>query len=297
MRSLIPRKKPAEERADPAPSRWSYRFQRLWLTPVFRQIVRVGMPSFLLIACIGLYFSDEQRQSAIGDQFAEIRRSVEERPEFMVKVMSIGGASDVLSNHVREVLAIDLPISSFDLELEALRKRVESLDAVKRVELRVQSGGILNVRIEERVPAVVWRGPDGLELLDADGHRVSGLRVRIQRPDLPLIAGEGAQGHVREALDLLARAEPIKARVLGVVRIAETRWDMVLDRDQRIMLPAKSPTAALDRVLALNEAQELLARDVTHVDFRNGKRPTLRLSQAAVEALKDMRGIDVKEDR
>ncbi len=296
MRSLI-RRTARADRPDPAPSRWAYRFQRLWLTPFFRQIVRVGMPSFLLVACIGLFFSDQERQRAIGDQFAEIRRSVEERPEFMVKVMSIGGASDTLSEHVREVLAVDLPLSSFDLDLEAMRKRVESLDAVKRVDLRIKSGGILNVRIEERVPAIVWRGPDGLELLDADGHRVAGLQVRIQRPDLPLIAGEGANARVREALALIERAEPIKPRILGLVRMAETRWDIVLDRGQRIMLPTENPGLALDRVLALNEAQELLARDVTRVDFRNAKRPTLRLTQNAVDAMKEMRGIEITEDR
>lgn len=284
------------ERPDPAPSRWSYRFQRLWLTPVFRQIVRVGMPSFLVVAGLGLYFADTERQRMIGDKFSEIRRSVEERPEFMVKVMSIGGASDVLSGHVREVLAIDLPLSSFDLDLEAMRKRVESLDAVKRVEMRVQSGGILQIRVQERVPAVIWRGPDGLELLDAGGHRVSFLRTRVARPDLPLIAGEGAQINVPEALALIEGAAPVKDRLLGLVRMSESRWDVVLDGDQRIMLPSGRPRAALDRVLALNEAQDLLARDITHIDFRSGKRPTLRLSQTAVEALKDMKGIDVKED-
>lgn len=295
MRSVI-RRTPRGDRADPAPSRWSYRFQRLWLTPLFRQVVRVGMPSFLLVASVGLFFSDEQRQEEFGNQIAEMRRSIEERPEFMVKVMSIGGASDALSGHVREVLAIDLPVSSFDLDLEAMRERVESLDAVKRVDMRIRSGGILNVRIEERVPAVVWRGPDGLELLDPDGLRVSGLRVRAERTDLPLIAGEGAQEYVREALELIVRAEPIKSRILGLVRMSETRWDVVLDRNQRIMLPPDVPGEALDRVLALNEAQNLLSRDVTHIDFRNKERPTLRLSQAAIDTLKEMRGIEVKED-
>jgi cell division protein FtsQ len=35
-------------RRDPAPSRWAYRMQRLWLTPLFRVTMRVGMPAFFV---------------------------------------------------------------------------------------------------------------------------------------------------------------------------------------------------------------------------------------------------------
>ncbi|WP_245989872.1 cell division protein FtsQ/DivIB [Litoreibacter meonggei] len=295
MRSLNPFSK-RQSNCDPAPSRWSYRMERLWLTPAFRKIVRVGMPSFLVIASLGVYFSDSDRQQAIADKYAEIRRSVEERPEFMVKLMAIDGASAGLNSAIREVMPVDLPLSSFDLDLEAMRKQVESLDAVKRVEIRVRAGGLLQINVEERVPAVVWRGPDGLELLDVGGHRVSALQSRAARPDLPLIAGEGANATVAEALALLERAAPIRDRVIGIVRISERRWDLVLDRAQRIMLPPEQPMPALDRVLALNEAQDLLKRDVTHIDIRNPDRPTLRMTSDALASMREMQGIKVNNN-
>ncbi|RLJ59049.1 cell division protein FtsQ [Litoreibacter meonggei] len=295
VRSLNPFSK-RQSNCDPAPSRWSYRMERLWLTPAFRKIVRVGMPSFLVIASLGVYFSDSDRQQAIADKYAEIRRSVEERPEFMVKLMAIDGASAGLNSAIREVMPVDLPLSSFDLDLEAMRKQVESLDAVKRVEIRVRAGGLLQINVEERVPAVVWRGPDGLELLDVGGHRVSALQSRAARPDLPLIAGEGANATVAEALALLERAAPIRDRVIGIVRISERRWDLVLDRAQRIMLPPEQPMPALDRVLALNEAQDLLKRDVTHIDIRNPDRPTLRMTSDALASMREMQGIKVNNN-
>ena len=33
---------------DPAPSRTAYRIQRLWLTPLFRSLLRTGLPAFAL---------------------------------------------------------------------------------------------------------------------------------------------------------------------------------------------------------------------------------------------------------
>ena len=45
--------KPAAPRRDPAPSRWAYRMNRLWLTPLFRAALRVGLPAFLVIFIAG----------------------------------------------------------------------------------------------------------------------------------------------------------------------------------------------------------------------------------------------------
>ena len=61
---------------------------------------------------------------------------------------------------------------------------------------------------------------------------------------------------------------------------------MVLDRDQRILLPEVNPVAAVERLLALDQAEDLLARDVLALDLRvDADRPTLRLSEDANAAL------------
>ncbi len=279
---------------DPAPSKWAYRAERLWLRPGFRRLVRTGAPLGLAVAAGIWYFGDPARQQAIADWMVEARASIETRPEFMVKVMAVDGASDILDGHIREVMPVELPVSSFDLDLEAMRSQVESLDAVERVDLRVRAGGVLQVTVEERVPAIIWRGPDGLELLDDMGHRVAQIAVRSERPDLPIIAGEGANTAVPEALALLEAAEPIGGRVQGLVRISELRWDLVMDRGQRIMLPQNGAGPALDRVIALNEAQDLLARDIARVDIRNGDRPTVRLTEDALENMRLLKGIEIK---
>ena len=272
-------------RRDPAPSRISYRFQRLWLTPFFRALLRIGIPAFAVIMVVIWFFSIEQNRVALVDKVAEIRRSIEERPEFMVNLMAIDGASEEIGNDIREIVPVDFPISSFDLDLPAMQDRIEELDAVARVDLRVRSGGVLQVIIDERIPAVVWRTADGLELLDATGHRVAAIPTRTGRSDLPLLAGLGAELHVPEALQIYDAVELVSERVRGLVRIGERRWDVVLDRDQRIKLPEDRPVHALEQVMALVQAQDLLDRDLVIVDMRNQNRPTLRIADPAVDEL------------
>lgn len=272
---------------DPAPSRSAYRLQRLMLTPVFRLFLRVGLPLGTVMLAAGIYLSDADRREMLVGRAAEMRRQIEERPEFMVNVMAIDGASAEVSEDIREIIPIDFPISSFDLELAEIKDRAEELDAVARADVRIQAGGVLEIRVVERTPAVVWRSRHGLELLDANGHRVSDLGSRTDRPDLPLLAGRGADMAVPEALRLLEVAGLVEPRIRGLLRVGERRWDLVLDRDQRVLLPEKDPVLALERVLALEEARDLLARDVAVVDMRNPARPTVRLGPDALAALQD----------
>lgn len=292
MRSLI-RRRPASDlpRRDPAPSRWSYRLQRLWLTPVFRRLMRVGLPAFTLAFGVGLYLADEGRRAALTDSFASLRDEVKNRPEFMVTLLSVEGASPPLAEMVRGALALPLPLSSLDLDLAAAHDRVIALPAVSAVSIRVETGGVLQVRVEEREPALVWRAPEGLMLLDDRGNRIAGIDNRAVRADLPLVAGAGADLAAAEALDLILAAGPLLPRLRGLVRMGERRWDLVLDRDQRILLPEAGALRALERLIALDQAQGLLARDVTAVDLRLPERPVLRLAPYALAEMRRLRGI------
>ena len=275
---------------DPAPSRLAYRMQRMWLTPVIRAVLRVGLPAFAVSFAMGFYLSDQRTVDAISLSFLEIRRSIEERPEFMVHVMAIEGASDELAQDIREIVPLDFPISSFDLDLPGMVDLVSDLDAVAQVDMIIRPGGVLEVTLAERSAAIVWQSRDALEALDATGHRVGPIAARTDRPELPFLLGDGADGHVPEAIELMYAANRVLPNVLGLVRVGERRWDMVLKEGPRIKLPEQGAVNALRWVLAQHGAQDLLARDVTTVDMRNPAKPVLRMTEMARTTLDQMRG-------
>lgn len=270
------------KQSDPAPSRLSYRMQRWMLTPGIRLSLRFGVPMALVFTAGAAFMADEGRRDALRVFVADIRASIEQRPEFMVNLMAIDGAGENLSADIREVVPLDFPVSSFDFDVDQIRDVIAGLDPVEIVTVRVRPGGILQVDVTERQPVAVWRTRDELTLLDETGAHVDALTSRSERPDLPLIAGLGANEQVPEALALVAAAKPLGSRLRGVVRVGQRRWDIVLDRGQRILLPPEGAVRALERVLAVNEAQELLERDVARIDMRIGMRPTIRMNQAAV---------------
>lgn len=282
MQSLTRPPMPAQRRKDPAPSRWAYRWQRIWLTPLWRFGIRVVLP-LAVLALIGLaVWADPVQSAAIRAQIAALQASVQQREEFRLTTLAIEGASPDLADAIRAKLNVSLPVSSFDVDLLALREAAQSLPAVADAQVKIRTGGLLQVTITERIPALVWRRGEDLLLIDAKGVLVAGLHARSDRADLPLVVGQGAQEAAGEALDILAAAGPIAPRIQGLVRIGARRWDIVLDHNQRLMLPQENPLAALDRALALDQAERLFDRDILALDLRHGPRPVLRLAPYAL---------------
>ena len=281
---------------DPAPSRWAWRIERLMLTPGVRLALRAGIPFLLTFLIGGWYLSQPHVQTHIAEAVADARASIEERPEFMVNLMAIDGADMLVSEAIRTAVPLDFPLSSFDLDLEEIRATIAGMDPVKGVTVRIRSGGILQVDVTPRVPVLLWRKPEGLQLLDATGHPIRYIEARASRPDLPLIAGEGADKAVGEALRLMQAAAPLGKRLRGLQRVGERRWDVVLDGEQRVMLPVEAPVRALERMIALDAASDLLARDITHVDLRIEDRPTIRMKSRATEERWRIRDLNLQSE-
>jgi len=274
-------------RLDPRVSRLTYRLERLMLTPLFRFSMRVVLPFALCFGAVSAWFSVADNREAFALMVSDVRASVESRPEFQVQLLAIDGATTAVAEQVRAELALGLPTSSFDLDLGALQAQVAAMDPVKSADVRIRQGGVLQVDIVERVPAVLWRSASGLKMLDAEGALVGRTRSRAAHVDLPVIAGEAAEARVGEALALWAVSDPIRARVRGFERMGARRWDVVLDRDQRILLPEEGAVQAFERVIAMAMApqMDLLSRDVRHVDARLPRRLVVRLNEAATQEM------------
>ena len=278
-------------RREPGPSRLAYRLNRMWLTPLYRRLLRVGLPAFLICMIGGLYLADDTRRANLSGGLTAMVEKIQSREAFMVHRMEIEGASPAVDKGLRAMLPVTLPASSFDIDLPKLRMQIQMLDAVEHVDLRIQPGGILSAVVTERTPVVLWRHARGIELLDKTGHRVASVTSRDLRRDLPVIAGEGAGARAPEALALIDAAGPILPRLRGLERMGERRWDLVLDRGQRIMLPADRPLPALEHALSLDRADGLLSRDVIAVDLRDPQRPVLRLGIDARNTIRQARSL------
>lgn len=288
---------PVKAPRDPAPSRVKYRLERLWLRPAIRNSVRFGLPLAALAWVLVSLALNPMVQQGIADKATALRNQIAAHPGLMLKSLRITGVSAAMEARITEHLDLDLPVSSMDLDLGALQRQVAALDPVASAQVRLEGAGVLGISVTERVPVLLWRRPDGaLNMLDESGIFVGLIESRADRADLPVLAGEGADKAVPEARELLSLAEPIAANLRGIVRVGERRWTLVMDSGMQILLPETGAAAALARVMALHDAEDILARDLARVDMRDRRRPILQLTPQSLRELRRAQGIIVEED-
>ncbi|MEM7616270.1 MAG: cell division protein FtsQ/DivIB [Pseudomonadota bacterium] len=283
-------------RPDPAPSRWKYRLERLWLTPVVRYAVQVGLPAFALGWMGYALLSDPGVQATIRSKATEMRASIAAHPSLMVTEVKLTDVSPEMRDAVSSRVGLDLPMSSMDLDLNALHQRITGLEAIAAAQIRLAGDGVMEISVEERVPHFVWRHREGLELVDANGIHVGPIPTRAARADLPILIGDGADAAAAEAVALQKMAAPIATRIRAMQRIGARRWNIVLTDGPDIYLPEEDPEAALARVMALHEADDILSRQVRVVDMRDGRRPILRVTPDALYQVRRGRGLIEEDD-
>jgi cell division protein FtsQ len=245
--------------SDPAPSLLSYRMQRLWLTPLFRALVRVGFPAFGIVGLGWMFLSQADNRDYLRVMVQQAKVSVQNQPMHQLQTLTIEGASPLLLEEIRAQFGKLFPISAFELDLEGMRGWIEGIPSVEHAAVLTSAGGLLSVQVTEIQPEFIWRSFEGLQLISAQG-------------------------------DLLRRD-----RLRGLVRIGERRWDLVLLDGQTIALPEANPEQVLAQVIVLSAAQDLFERDILLMDFRNPRRPTLRLRPQALAGLKQVKGVIFSE--
>jgi len=273
-----------KKRSDPTPSRFFYRWERLRLTPYFRRIIDYGIPLFLIVLIGLFYFSKAENVEILKVSWHEFNENTKNRPEFLINFIKIKGANQPLVNEIRLLTGLDLPISSYDVNLHELQNKIELMNAVKNVNISIAEN-IVYIQVQPREPAIYWLNTNGLELLDPDG--VSMGIVESGRPnlDLPLIAGVGASIAIDEALFIYSNSNSFSNEILGLVRIGERRWDIILKNGRKIMLPADELTKVYKNLIMENKVEKLLSVNFSLLDLRNPSRMMIRRQKDAKEAV------------
>ena len=268
---------------DPAPSIISYRLMRLMLIPRLRLILTLGIPSLVIICGTLVLLLNINLHENIEALKKEVKRALVERPEFMIKVASVDGASDELAHEIREIMPLDFPVSYFDLDIKYLHKVLNDIPAVASAAIKVTVSGVLQIDISERTPAFIWRKDDVISVIDEKGKFIRLATSRIDYPELPLVIGEAANLSIADISSLMEDNQFFLDQVRAFVRVGERRWDLVLDNNLRIMLPQTEFLAAFDRLMLINHTGSLFSNQLSTIDMRLVERPTFRMGAVSVD--------------
>lgn len=281
----------SEVRFDPAPSKASYLARRIWLKKSSRVSFLI-LVSILVILSVLVSLSNRYDFGLLFKKSTEkLTHYVELSPIFKLTNLSIISEDPNVMEKISSALDLNFPISSLGIDVEFLKSKVEAIDLIESASVRLTSKGLIEVDVTIRNPVAIQRIGTQLILIDRRGIKVDEIETRSKRLDLPLLVGQGSEGFVNEALFLLLETKSLLSRVRGLVRVGERRWDIILNRDQVILLPEKNPFKAMRKIISLQEGQQILDRNISYLDFRNINRPVLGLTEEISKELRDIRNL------
>ena len=284
------------KKVDPAPSRVSYILQRFWLRRNIRLTLSATLFAFTL--GFGIYLLEDKKHilSQLAKRIDNVQQLLELSTAFKIEGIKVISDDQISVEKISKVLDLEFPINSLKINVEELKTKLENISFIHSASVRITSAGFVEIMVTSRTPVIIHRVGMRYALLDIEGKVVEEILSRKDRQELPLIIGSGAEKFVQEALLLLIESKDLVTRIRGLVRVGERRWDIILDRNQKINLPEKNPLKAIKKIVLLNEVQKIFARDISYLDFRDINRPILGLTESSARELRNLRNLVAEEN-
>ncbi|OYR12756.1 POTRA domain, FtsQ-type family protein [Brucella rhizosphaerae] len=201
---------------------------------------------------------------------------------FAIEDVKVVGNSETSDIDILGQLELDGETSLVGLSAEQARQAIAKLPWVESAEVRKVYPGTLLVSLEERKAFAVWQNGQELSLIDSAGDTIVPFRPGRYNA-LPLVVGEGAEKRVKGFVDEVAAYPGLAGKARAYIRVADRRWDILLENGVRIMLPEDEPMKALAEVERLDNENHLLSRDIASVDLRLDDRVTVQLTASGME--------------
>jgi cell division protein FtsQ len=186
---------------------------------------------------------------------------------FSLERISVDGNQRTSADAVYAALGLAHGESIFDADPAKARERLMTLPWVADAVVRRRFPDTVSVTLFEKRPFALWQNGESLAVVERSGAVIPG-QSGTGFPKLPILIGAGAPESAAPLIDALGNQRAISARLRGVERVGQRRWDLILDRGVRVRLPESGWEDQLLELERLIVDKGVLERDVEIIDLR-----------------------------
>jgi cell division protein FtsQ len=183
---------------------------------------------------------------------------------------------DTVYRIVSEAHGQDMPL----VDLAQLRGQLLQLGWIEDARVSRRLPDTLAIDLVERVPGAVLQRNQQLYLIDAQGHILAAVDPHTMPVSLPLVIGDGVEGHIGQLQTLIASQAPLKQLIEGATWVGQRRWDLRFQSGETLSLPEGDSAAvqALATFAKKDQEARLLGQGYVHIDMRDPARMVVRTS-------------------
>jgi cell division protein FtsQ len=169
------------------------------------------------------------------------------------------------------------------IDIDGVRQRLEDLPWIVSASVERRFPDQLIVSVTEAEPMALWQRNQKLFLVSRNGEVIETANL-AKYSNLLIIVGEDAPKKAQDLFAMLAEAPELREHVTAAVLVGKRRWNIRMDNDVDVKLPEDGAADAWRRFAELNKQNDLLNKDVSVVDMRQGDRVVLRQAHPAPPA-------------
>lgn len=203
---------------------------------------------------------------------------------FRANIVHLQGASPAAQKEVLAAAAIKPGAPILDIDLAAMRARVEQVGWVSKATVLRLLPDTLVIAVKQRPLMAVWQH-DGRSVVVADNGAPTTEVDPARFGGLPLIVGAGANLAAAAILPEVLGRPRLARRLTALVRVDDRRWNLQLNDGGVILLPAVGEASALGRLDGLDRAARILDLGLARIDLRDPEMVVVRPRGGATPAL------------
>ena len=212
---------------------------------------------FVVAIILGTYFATRIIMIQIGNgKLAMIHN---------ISISADSNNHDLSAVEIAAKSGLGAPTRSRDLTI--LNNRIRAVPGVRNVATRRMPNGTLRIRLEMHKRVAQWTDGVAFYPLAADGTMVA---IPSETRDDGAIVFRGALPD--DISDITNTAQPMAHVIDYMEWIENRRWNIITTNGITIMLPESNPGASVREIMALNERQNIVGRDIKTIDMRDTAR-------------------------
>ena len=266
---------------DPAPSRLSYKINRLFYRLWFKMLlIAVFLISSALLVKKFLYKNIDLNEEIkfLSEESSAFYKGL---TELSISSVLVKGAQESLKKEITNLVQNAATEGFSALKAQALREKIQAINRVEKAFVKFSTDGLVIVSVIERKEAVVFFNNDLYKVLDSNGIILSIKRNYQGLSDFPLLVGKDGSRKIKELLSLVNEIGSNKSEVLYYEWIGERRWDIHMKNDLVFKLPENNLSRGLELMRMFINKKNKPLRPIVSVDLRNIDKPIIKFRKAS----------------
>ena len=187
----------------------------------------------------------------------------------------LSGRKHEKKENIIAMLNINVGDSIFSLDIEMLRKRINSLAWVKDSKVNLKPLGQLDIVLFEYIPFGVFKDKGDYYLINNEGIKFKTIE-HLEFPNLVRLYGEGVIIAIKELPPIIKKLEQLNLEITKIERVNSRRWNIFIKQGFYIKLPNMSPENSIDNLYPLNNIDY---NNLYSIDLRIDNRISLKYNK------------------